>query len=365
MAFLKVAGFIGGYNGCGHFRFQQPFKHLCKNYEIAPRTLSDYSYPEIKAADVVYFQKQFDDNSLKYINYCKSIKKPVILEFDDLLTDVPVWNSAHDYYKSRKDLILQHIGLVDACIVSTDYLKEKHLPFNKNIHVIPNSIDFDDFKVTSRSHLSFMDINGKKTEQSADILHRLKNRTKIMWWGSLTHYKDFAIVEKTLLKLIQEFPDIVICLVGCVSDTMLHMFKKYPNHLVLVNSIATCYFHSALKELTDAGPTIAIAPIDNIPFNLAKSNLKVIEAWALGVPVVASYVGEYSKTIKNGLNGYLASNSLSNGIALDWYEKLKILITQPMTAQLLAKNGHVTVKKDYNIEHTVSKWWDVFSSFRK
>jgi glycosyltransferase involved in cell wall biosynthesis len=106
-----------------------------------------------------------------------------------------------------------------------------------------------------------------------------------------------------------------------------------------------------------------VCPIVELPFNRAKSNLKVIESFALKASVIASKVENYSKTITHGINGYLCSNDLnSDGIAEDWYKHLKLIIQNPIQQGFLAENGYLTALKDYNISNNVNLWMNAYNS---
>jgi glycosyltransferase involved in cell wall biosynthesis len=50
---------------------------------------------------------------------------------------------------------------------------------------------------------------------------------------------------------------------------------------------------------------VAIAPLEMNTFNDSKSDIKVAEAGRYKVPLIASNVGCYNETIKNGETGYL------------------------------------------------------------
>ena len=61
------------------------------------------------------------------------------------------------------------------------------------------------------------------------------------------------------------------------------------------------------------------------------------------------------------MNGLLADNSVNkDGIALDWYEKLKTLITDQIQLQFLADNGMSTVRSRYSIEKNADLWLSAY-----
>lgn len=374
---MKILGYIFGYDGCGYFRLQLPFKYLNMTDDCHAKIVYRFREEEIKWADLVVMQKPHMDHILPFVDYCKRIRKPVIIEFDDLIIDIPDWNLAREYYDNKKDKVLKFIEMAEACTVTTDYLKKLHLPHNQNIYVLPNSIDVHEFKRYQLGSnddvlrsLVFVNPAGAKSKNKLqqvlpqkDMLAKIRGKTKIMWWGSPTHHQDTFIVEKTLSKLAREYPDLFIMVMGDVSDNWLKEFEANPNQLILVNPVQTNIFHKTLSYLANLGQTVVIAPIVNHPFNRCKSNLKVIEGMALRCPVVASNVENYSKTIIHGVNGMLANNYKDEaGIAPEWYAALKDILDKRFMADFMSENGYNTVTRDFNMSVNVTLWHDAYKN---
>ena len=87
---------------------------------------------------------------------------------------------------------------------------------------------------------------------------------------------------------------------------------------------------------------IALAPLepDNI-FCRAKSEIKFLEAGALGVPVIASEIGPFKDAITRGEDGLLASSTQ------DWSDALSSLIEQPPRRHDLGERARRTVLQRY------------------
>lgn len=372
---MKILGYISGFDGCGLFRMQIPFKYLSQKDNVFTKISFKYSEDEIRWADIIILQKQCRDDVLPYLNFAKKLNKPVVLEFDDLMTEIPEWNAAHDFYKTKVDKVINFIKNADACTVSTNFLKEVNLPINPNIYVLPNSMDMDELeKQKFKSPESFLrqlvfkdpeHLHSRHRIQyilpQQDTLNRLRDKTKIMWWGSPTHKEDLKIIEKTLAKIAKEHPEIIVLSMGCCTENLLKEFSSIYKQLILVDPVQTSHFHGALNYLGRLSPTIVTAPIVNIPFNRGKSNLKVVEGFAIKGAVVASNVENYTKTITHGVNGFLANDTKdSNGIAVEWYDYIKQLIDNPMLHSFIAENGYNTVLRDYNISDNVNLWYDAY-----
>lgn len=366
---MKILAYISGFDGCGLFRVQLPFKYLAKAGHLV-RISHRYDDEEIKWADLIIIQKQYQDAVVPYIQLAQSLGKPVLFEFDDLMTDIPEWNAAHDFYKDKKQKIIRLIEMSNGCTVSTEYLKKVNSGINPNIWILPNSMDLKALeasrsKVDNRwlQYLVFKDPTtiSKSLSQMVipqeQALARLKGKTKLIWWGSPTHSKDLGIIDKTLVEVASKNPQVAVVKVGCCTAEFLKMMEPYKDQLFVVDPIPVHHFHSCLQYLIKTGPTISVAPIVNLPFNAGKSNLKVIEAWSMGAAVVASNIENYAKTVTHGVNGFLASNDQdSNGIALEWKEHIQALVDDPLLHRMISENGRKVVEADYDIAKNYTYW---------
>lgn len=374
---MKILAYIAGFDGCGLFRLQLPFKYLNRIPEVSTKISFKYDAEDLQWADVVIFQKQYQDAVLPYMEMAQKMGKPVVLEMDDLMTEIPEWNAAHDFYKHKKDKIVNFIQKVDACTVSTEYLKEVNSGLNPNIFMLPNSMDFEQLASYRRKqpeyfhrHLVFKNpqslISRAKVQDvlpRAEVLKKLQGRLKIMWWGSPTHSQDLNVIDKTLATLAHEYPDLLVLKFGCCTAEFLDHMKGNLEQLIIMDPVQVHNFHGALQAVAELGPTISVCPIVDLPFNRAKSNLKVIESFSMKMAVVASKVENYTKTITHGVNGYLSDNRINaDGIAEDWYKNIKLLIQDPVEREYISENGHTTGYKEYNMATNAKLWMDAYTT---
>lgn len=97
---------------------------------------------------------------------------------------------------------------------------------------------------------------------------------------------------------------------------------------------------------------IAVTPLADSKFNSGKSWLKMSEAAACGVPVVASPRAEYSRLHKLGV-GWLARTPA------EWKTKLRELATNADARLELAERGR-EVMKSWTIEKNAWLWWETW-----
>lgn len=134
--------------------------------------------------------------------------------------------------------------------------------------------------------------------------------------GTRTHDADFGLVAPALMRLLAEDPELSVRIVGPLKTPFIHPrlhFKERVCFAEYVNLVRDSY--------------ITIAPLRDTPFSRCKSAIKVLESAVMGVPVVASAVGEYAEL---DIHGVLKVLSVG-----DWEDVLRYA-TQPAVRLSLA-----------------------------
>jgi glycosyltransferase involved in cell wall biosynthesis len=89
---------------------------------------------------------------------------------------------------------------------------------------------------------------------------------------------------------------------------------------------------------------VGLLPLDDSQFERAKFPFKLLQYFALGLPVVASRVGIAAEVIKDGENGLLASSEQ------EWHAALCRLIEDAGLRRKLGEAGRETVRDRYTVE---------------
>jgi glycosyltransferase involved in cell wall biosynthesis len=135
--------------------------------------------------------------------------------------------------------------------------------------------------------------------------------------GTATHDVDFAEAVPALVTVLERFPQAELWIAGPLDlPATLERFGKRVRRFPLMDWRD---WFALLSKLD-----VALAPLepDNL-FCRAKSEIKFVEAGALGVPVVASRTDPYRDAISDGEDGLLASSDE------EWTQALSALIEQP------------------------------------
>jgi glycosyltransferase involved in cell wall biosynthesis len=251
---------------------------------------------------------------------------PVVTELDDNFISVPTYNPASGWYDpgaKMRSRIIKQIRESDAIIVSTPYLKQIYSEFNSNIYVIPNCIDIGRWgKVQRKPH---------------------KGRIVIGWAGGANHIEDLKIIGPVINRITEKFKDVYF--------TFLHgglpSFESL-NHVKLVKKFARIDQYP--EYIAQNGFDIGIAPLVDNAFNRGKSNLRWLEYSALGIPTVASDVGNFKETLKHGETGLLCYDSE------DFYNSISMLIQSKELRTRIGKQARADVFENFNVDTVTKKY---------
>jgi glycosyltransferase involved in cell wall biosynthesis len=271
-------------------------------------TFTNHIGPEGKVKDcsgfdVVFVNRMFPLNKLSDIlAQRKEYGFRLIVDLDDHW-DLDPSHLLYDYYKkyNLSTYILHAVTVADAVSVTHDKLAESVLPYNKNIWVLPNAIDYQ--------HPQF------------NILHEPGAKVRLFWAGGVTHEKDIAILKNPIKRICSDkyLKDHCMMVMGGyqkdtpVWDRMAHDFTnglQMPGCILNGRGVDSYY---GLYQFAD----IALIPLTDNKFNWHKSNLKILEAANMGVPVVVSNVDPY-RGFPDDIVNYVNTQT-------DWYRHVRRL----------------------------------------
>ncbi len=267
---------------------------------------------------------------LKILEQTRKLSIPLIYEIDDLLFELP---ADHNLMKTGNYScnflpMLLAIKEADLVIVSTQPIADYLKPFNENIIVLPNYL-IDEF-------WGFQPIKNS-TQEITPIT--------IGYVGGSTHAKDVENILAPLLRISELYQNKIQFLFWGMEPPI----ELTKNTKVKVRPIIENYKEFA-KEFVKQDIDVLIAPLQDTPFNRAKSNLKFLEYSTLGVPGIFSKVRPYEEIVDHGVNGFLASTPQ------EWCEYLKILIDTPETRIKLAENAQRTVRTNFMLSQHEDEW---------
>lgn len=201
----------------------------------------------------------------------------IVMDLDDSLL-VPEGHMLAPLFDSglREELIWM-MRNADAMLTTTENLAEEFSQYNKNVHVVPNGLPFDEegFTITQDRH----------------------SKSPFVWAGSETHKADLMVLPDLGNKL-------TIC--GYKTEAAEPMSKeewRIISEEIAPNAIYEHHRYIDHYMAAYDGHEIALAPLADNKFNTCKSNLKILEAGAKGLPIICSKNDSYISPL---LDGYVA-----------------------------------------------------------
>ncbi len=279
------------------------------------------------------------------IRFFKTIKKRIIYDTDDGLDFVEADNPNFASHLAAADTVAILAKNAYKVTVTTPKLAQHMKFYNKNVTVLPNCLDLNEWK-------------DKKPEHS---------KLRIGWQGAAGHFEDIASVLNVIADLQKKY-DFEFVIFGI---TPLKSFREFYDHNKNVNSgfessrlgiglknmikrldDIKYEFHPYVsldehpKKLISLGFDIGICPLLKSPFNQFKSCIKFYEYAMSGTVTMASDVLPYNAEV-----GYLASNNY-----WDWKNKLEKLITDKNLRENLLEKQKEFVVKNRDISTQIINW---------
>jgi glycosyltransferase involved in cell wall biosynthesis len=280
----------------------------------------------IRQYDIVFIQRECFMLGTAYFEkmYAKKGVK-VIFDFDDSiwLQNVSEANKMFAWLKNPQKTA-SIIAISDLVIAGNAYLKNYAINFNKNVIVIPTTIDTDEYK--------------RKEKVKSD-------KVVIGWSGSITTIQHFEYAINVLKILKRKYADKIE--IKVIGDA------HYANEELGIKGIGW----NKKTEIDDLCLfDIGIMPLPDDEWAKGKCGLKGLQYMALEIPTVMSPVGVNSEIIQDGENGFLASAEK------EWVEKLSLLIESAELREKLGKAGRKTIVEHYSVAANKHKYLQAFNS---
>jgi glycosyltransferase involved in cell wall biosynthesis len=270
------------------------------------------------------------------IRQARELDKPTIFDVDDLVFEPELvdWHRGVKYLDPPQQTA--HIeGMrryqaalcaCDAVTVATPVLAQLAGKFKRTVYVHRNSL------------------GQEMLELAADLYQRRSssrpNERIVIGYGSgtPTHEVDFEEAVAALTDILHRYPQAELWIAG-----PLIIPQELSNFGQRIRRFPLSDWRGWFELLGQMD--IALAPLEmgNI-FCRAKSEIKFVEAAALGVPVVASDIDPFQDSITEEHDGLLAAD------AGEWHRALTLLIENPEYRVQMGKNARQKVLQSYSLE---------------
>jgi len=154
---------------------------------------------------------------------------------------------------------------------------------------------------------------------------------KILYVRSFAKIYNTKMAIRALKTISEQYSNATLCMVGPDRDGSLEETKAYAKELGLEDKVT---FTGGLPK----EEWIALASEYDIfinPTNFDNLPVSIVEAMALGFPIVSTNVGGLPYLIEDGVDGLLVDKNDDTMMS----EKIEILLTNPALCKTLSNNG--------------------------
>jgi glycosyltransferase involved in cell wall biosynthesis len=214
------------------------------------------------------------------------------------------------------------IRSADAVTTGSHYLLEYAKNFNSNVFLLPTAVNTQLFKPSMKKDY-------------------LGNPVVIGWLGHGSYQLPFLKILKEPLKNLAREYNLKFRIVSALSPQVIKEFEN-ENYEVDFGLDHWVSIEKIPEIIADFD--IGVMPLTDEPFSRGKCAMKALEYMSMGIPVVASPVGENNYVIKPGYNGFLASSSE------EWVKYIEKIINDSDLRKNMVINGMKTVENQYSLK---------------
>lgn len=283
----RALNYLADYGGCGYYRCIAPNLLLNLNQKAAiVESTAMITDPRFyQTVEAVKFQRQATIYQKDFIKFLKELsqQKPLklIYEIDDVVfaDDIPVYNKNREAFTdpSIQNSILEILSMMDEIVVTTEYFRDyiKQKTGIQTVSHIPNYL----MKWWFDRYYNLGDL-AKKYEKN-------KKKPIVAIFASGTHV-DVANRNNQ----IDDFSPVVQQIIKTKTEFQWHFYGSYPKAVQQYIEKGEMKFFPWVQLpqfpeiMHNSGAQVTFACLQNNEFNKCKSNIKLIESGALGIPCV-------------------------------------------------------------------------------
>ncbi len=267
-------------SGVEYHRIIKPMQRVhIDNPEIEVFFKSDYlteGLPEFKEFDLVIFNRWLYDYTYPVLEYLAKNNIPYIVDIDDYWK-IPKHHPMKDIYrksnigKITEDIIRYANGVTTTC----EPLAAKIRAVNPKVKIIPNALD--------------------TTDEQWNWQRSTSDKFRFGYVAGFTHYNDAQLIGEAISEVLSKNDNAEFWYVGYDNNEYCRSILKRLNNNESVMKINARGGDNPDKYgRMFADLDCIIAPLEDTFNNNCKSDIKVQEAKAYGLPIIASDVLPYN-----------------------------------------------------------------------
>lgn len=321
----RIMGCPADREGSGQYRAYAPLQALHRSGRAQCLLLPEQTEGRMPVAwevarlapDTILLQSALQSYQLQHLKdyqWVKGLFK--VFDLDDLKTRVPT-GSVH-YRALPKDIgqrLEQALALCDRLVVTTEPLKDAYRRLIGDIVVVPNYLE----------GARWAELQAKRRDEG---------RPRVGWAGGISHGADLALLRQVMKELAGEVSFVLFGM--CPKALRPYVHEFHPG----------VPFDEYPARLASMDLALALAPLEINAFNIAKSNLRLLEYGILGWPVVCTDIEPYRGAPVRRVNNR----------PRDWIEAIREHLYNPDAAAKAGAELRRWVRDHWMLEDRLDVW---------
>lgn len=311
----------------GDKTFYSPGKHLGKALVLLSSLWILIRESFFRKYDIVFVQREAFMLGTPYFEKRFAKRSKLIFDLDD-----SIWRQQTGEIKSNNELLYflknpnktkDIINVADTIFAGNQYLADHALQFNRNVKIIPTTIDTDIYAVIPKKE---------------------NDRVCIGWSGSFSTIIHFEFVVEVLKTLKKKYGNRIYFKV--IGD------GSYVNEELNIQGLPWVK-ETEIEDFSEID--IGLMPLPNDEWTKGKCALKGLQYMSLGIPCIMSPIGVNNDIIEDRVNGFLASTDE------EWLERLSMLVESFELRQKVGSAGRKTVEDGFSIDSNKGLYLQYFN----
>ena len=365
---VGVFALPAGWSGCAFWRMRKPLEKLMElgtevNTTIAANSNKTFSMSDVistlSTTSIAHLQAPGCSDAVTLMKLYHAEGKKIVVDYDDYSFDLDPgnpryaelgtkecevlddkgnvkfrWRDGENGFDlkanvSRYDGFVRCVELADMVTTTTDYIADKFRPLNKNVRILPNSIDLGLWKPLRRPA-------------------KYADQVRIGWFGGDSHYVDLLVIKDAIPKILQKYPQARFVIQAPKHPEWVSVFKDIPQDRFEWYPWVDLRYYTLF--LASRHIDIGLCPLADNTFNKCKSSIKWMEFAAFRTPSICQNIPPYSKTIDNGSDGLLADTEQ------EWVDHISMLIEDRDTRNIMGSSAYDSVARDHELSKNCRLW---------
>lgn len=334
----------GAHPSTAHIRVLSPFKlaPVTDLFDARPVTVPWLLADGLDHIDGLLVQRDAvpPEYTDALINGARERSIPIVYEIDDLLWNLPQDHTDHGITESHKEAMRKLAACAKTVTTSTQRLADEISIIARHIEVIPNALD---------EALWLKPLPPEFVEDVGRRLGLVPGKQRLLYMGTSSHAPDLSMITPAINTVLTRMPELQILQIGggyplpqAKDIKFPRDSKEYPAFVMWFRAVCTY-------------ATVAIAPLRNDSFNVAKSDIKTLDYALARIPAIYSDVGPYSEAVIHEQTGLLCQNN-----SLSWSEAI-ITLLQKEGLRNKIREASFERAKNRGLSTMANKWRDVLS----